>query len=189
MKLETHAKIAIWVGIVAIVISMTFFTLQGSQELKYQYGRMFVDYQEMYDKLASTGTADAFIAKNSYFYEEFDVHRDGSARLEVYSINNQTGNRLELSIRYDQDDDKIRERINCQYNQRYYEEAQFAMAQSMSGSSPGAPQPEPFMPYLDGHARDQFVKDFIENTDCMDTPDMKIEIKRGPSEVIIEPEH
>lgn len=178
MQLETHAKIGIWVAIIAICITMTFFTLHGSQELKYQYGRLFVDPQEMYDKLATTGTADAFIEKFPYFYEEFDIRRDGSGQLELYSINNQTQNRLELSIRYDQDDDKIRERINCDYNHRFYEEYAFATS-SGSLSLDSARVPQPFTPYLDGHARDQFVKDFIINTDCMDTPEVEDEESTG----------
>ncbi len=176
MKLETHAKIGIWVGIVALVISMSFFTLHESQELKYQYGRLFVDADKMYDKLASTGTAEAFIDKYPYFYEEFDIRRDGSSRLEIYSINNQTGNRMELQIRYDQDDDKLRERINCQYSRQY----EMIREEAIRNYFNPEPSPEPTSRwgasyamsamYLEGHARDQFVKDFIKNTDCLDDP-------------------
>jgi len=178
LKLETHAKVGIWVGIVALVISMSFFTLHESQELKYQYGRIFVDPVQMYDKLASTGTAEAFIEKYPYFYEEFDIRRDGSSRLEIYSINNQTGNRMELQIRYDQDDDKLRENINCDYSRQF----QMIRDESIRNHfSPGpAPTPEPpsrwgasyamSAMYLEGHARDQFVLDFIEKTDCLDDP-------------------
>lgn len=172
MKLETHAKIGIWVAIVAIGITMSFFTVNSSQELKYEYGRLFVNPQEMYDKLATTGTADAFIEKFPYFYEDFEIRKDGSGRLELYAINNQTGNRIELDIRYDQDDDKMRENIHCNYNHRYYqlqEQAFFAM--SSGSNSMREPAPEPFYPYLEGNARDQFVKDFIENTDCMLIPE------------------
>lgn len=178
MNIQTHAKIGIWVGIVAIVISMTFYTIHESQELKYQYGRIFVDADQMYDKLASTGTAEAFIDKHPYFYEEFDIRRDGSSRLEIYSINNQTGNRMELQIRYDQDDDKLRERIHCEYSRQY------EMIREESIRSYFNPEPEPSHDslmldrasyamsamYLEGNARDQFVKDFIEKTDCLDDP-------------------
>ncbi len=158
---------------------MTFFTLHESQELKYQYGRIFVDPDKMYDKLASTGTAEAFIEKAPYFYEEFDIRRDGSSRLELYAFNNQTGNRLELQIRYDQDDDKLRENINCNYSR------QFQMIRDEAIKNYFNPEPEPYPEpnvmrasasyamsamYLDGHARDQFVKDFIEKTDCLDDP-------------------
>lgn len=170
MKLETHAKIGIWVGIISLIIGMSFFTLHESQSLKYEYGRLFVDPQEMYDKLVSTGTADAFIEKHQYFYEEFDIRRDGSSRLELYSINNQTGNRLQLNINYDQDDDKIREYINCNYNHRYYEQMQNIMRESAVWSSAHEMYPAPFLPHLEGHAEDQFVKDFIKNTDCLDDP-------------------
>ncbi len=177
MKLETHAKIGIWVGITALIISMTFFTIHESQELKYQYGRLFVDADKMYDKLASTGTAEAFIEKYPYFYEEFDIRRDGSSRLEIYSINNQTGNRMELQIRYDQDDDKLRERIHCQYSRQF----EMIREESMRSYFNPEPYPEPNVMrasasyamsamYLEGQARDQFVKDFIENTDCLDDP-------------------
>ena len=175
MKLETHAKIGIWVGIIALVISMSFFTLHESQELKYQYGRIFVDPDQMYDKLASTGTAAAFIEKAPYFYEEFDIRRDGSARLELYSINNQTGNRIELQIRYDPDDDKLRENIHCQYS-RQYEMIREESIRNYFNPEP-APSREPLIraptwsaPYLEGHARDQFVLDFIKKTDCLDDP-------------------
>ena len=51
MKLETHAKIGIWVAIISLVIGMSFFTLHESQSLKYEYGRLFVDENEMYEKL------------------------------------------------------------------------------------------------------------------------------------------
>lgn len=174
MKLETHAKIGIWVGIIALIIGMSFFTIHESQSLKYQYGRLFVDPQEMYDRLASTGTADAFIAKYPYFYEEFDIRKDGSGRLELYSINNQTGNRIQLDIRYDQDDDKLRENIHCNYNHRFYEQMKVSRGSSPSWSSAGgldqAVFPTPFALYLDGHAEDQFVKDFIKKTDCLDDP-------------------
>lgn len=170
MKLETHAKIGIWVGIVALVISMSFFTLHESQELKYQYGRIFVDPDQMYEKLATTGTADAFIEKFPYFYEEFDIRRDGSGRLELYSINNQTGNRIELDIRYDQDDDKIRENIHCQYSRQYemIREQMWAAVPEPSYAMSGGM-------FLEGHARDQFVKDFIKRTDCLDDPEKESE--------------
>jgi len=171
LKLETHAKIGIWVGIIALVISMSFFTLHESQELKYQYGRIFVDPDQMYDKLASTGTAAAFIEKAPYFYEEFDIRRDGSGRLELYTINNQTGNRMELQIRYDQDDDKLRENVHCQYSRQY------EMIREESIRNYFNPEPSPELlthagsaMYLEGHARDQFVLDFIEKTDCLDDP-------------------
>lgn len=167
MKLETHAKIGIWVGIVALVISMSFFTLHESQELKYQYGRLFVDPDQMYEKLATTGTADAFIEKFPYFYEDFDIRRDGSSRLELFSINNQTGNRIELSIRYDQDDDKIRERINCQYSRQY----EMIREQLTRAAAPEASYAMSGSMFLDGNARDQFVKDFIKITDCLDDPE------------------
>jgi hypothetical protein len=178
VKLETHAKIGIWVGIIALVISMTFFTLHESQELKYQYGRIFVDPDKMYDKLASTGTAEAFIEKAPYFYEEFDIRRDGSGRLELYSINNQTGNKMELQIRYDQDDDKLRENIHCQYSRQY----EMLREESIRNHFNPEPTPEPYSGlsrtgtlamssmYLEGHARDQFVMDFIKITDCLDDP-------------------
>lgn len=172
MKLETHAKIGIWVGIIAIIIGMSFFTIHESQSLKYEYGRLFVDPQEMYDKLASTGTADAFITKYPYFYEEFDIRRDGSSRLELYSVNNQTGNRIQLDIRYDQNDDKLRENIRCDYNRNYL--FQFSSDESSGGLSfepTPPPVPMPFSQHLDEHARDQFVKDFIEKTDCLDDPE------------------
>lgn len=177
MKLETHAKIGIWVGIISLIIGMSFFTLHESQSLKYEYGRLFVDPQEMYDKLASTGTIEAFIEKHPYFYEEFDIRRDGSGRLELYSINNQTGNRLQLNVNYDQDDDKIRERINCDYSHRFYEQIQSSMRESVGIISfePSPPVfPEAFVPYLDGYAQDQFVKDFIKNTDCLDDPEPEL---------------
>lgn len=180
MKLETHAKIGIWVGIVALVISMSFFTLHESQELKYQYGRIFVDPDKMYDKLASTGTAEAFIEKAPYFYEEFDIRRDGSGRLELYSINNQTGNRMELQIRYDQDDDRLRENIHCQYSRQYEMLREESIRSHFSDGDSPTPPPNSAPSrasalamssmYLEGHARDQFVMDFIKITDCLDDP-------------------
>jgi len=200
MELQTHAKIGIWVGIVAIIIGMTFFTLHESQQLKYQYGRMFVNEADMYDKLATTGSADVFIERFPYFYEEFDIRRDGSARLEIYAFNNETNNRLELNIRYDQDDDKIRERANCNYSNLFWEEmemrqALFASSGSVSMDSAmiRAPASEPFRPYLGGHAEDRFVQDFIKSTDCMEVPDWLDESETEPNyhggpNLIIEPE-
>ena len=168
MKLETHAKIGIWVAIISLIIVMSFFTLHESQSLKYEYGRLFVDENEMYEKLTSTGTISAFTEKFPYFYEDYNIRRDGSARLDVFAMNNQTGNRLELSIRYDQDDDRLRERINCHFT-RGFEEAQF-MAATESDSSV---YPAPFL--REGNARDQFVKDFIKYTTCLD--DISLEPK------------
>lgn len=169
LQIQTHAKIGIWVGIVAIIISMTFFTIHESQELKYQYGRLFVDPQEMYNKLAESGTVEVFTSKFPYFYEEFDIRRDGSSSLQLYAVNNQTGNQLKLRVNYDQDDDKIRERINCNFNDRFYRtmDASFAMASDESGWRQSV-EPEPFNPYLNGHARDRFVIDFINNSECLD---------------------
>jgi len=200
MQLETHAKIGIWVGIVAIIIGMTFFTLHESQQLKYEYGRLFVNEAEMYDKLATTGSADVFIERFPYFYEEFDIRRDGSARLEIYAFNNETNNRLELNIRYDQDDDKIRERANCNYSNLFWERmemrevAHYASSGSVSMDSAlmRASAPAPFIPYLGGHAEDRFVQDFIKSTDCMEVPDWldtsATEQMRVPSELLHEPE-
>ena len=169
MKLETHAKIGIWVAIISLVIGMSFFTLHESQSLKYEYGRLFVDENEMYEKLTSTGTISAFTEKFPYFYEDYNIRRDGSARLDVFAMNNQTGNRLELSIRYDQDDDRLRERINCQFS-RGFEQAEFASASMDLDSSV---YPAPFL--RDGQARDQFVKDFIKYTTCLDDIPVKLE--------------
>ena len=189
MQLETHAKIGIWIGIVAIIIGMTFFTLHESQQLKYEYGRIFVNEAEMYDKLATTGSADVFIERFPYFYEEFDIRRDGSARLEIYAFNNETYNRLELNIRYDQDDDKIRERANCDYSNIFWEQMEsmrenvsFASASMDSGMMRGSAYPAPFLPYLGGHAEDRFVQDFIKSTDCMEVPDWLV--KSAPVEQI-----
>jgi hypothetical protein len=195
MELQTHAKIGIWVGIVAIIIGMSFFTLHESQQLKYEYGRLFVNEAEMYDKLATTGSADVFIERFPYFYEEFDIRRDGSARLELYAFNNVTNNRLDLSIRYDQDDDKLRERANCDYSNIFWErmemrEAGYATSASMDRSimaGASIPMPEPFMPYLGGHAEDRFVQDFIKSTECMEVPDW-LDMPNQFEQVMSEPE-
>lgn len=159
MKLETHAKIGIWVGIVSLIIGMSFFTLHESQSLKYEYGRMFVDENQMYEKLASTGTISVFTEKHPYFYEDYNIRRDGSARLDLFAMNNQTGNKLELSIRYDQDDNKISERINCDFNEGF-EQSHYL------STSDSSVYPAQFI--RDGHVRDQFVKDFIKYTTCLD---------------------
>lgn len=164
MRLETHAKIGIWVGIASLIIGMSFFTLHESQSLKYEYGRLFVNENEMYEKLTTTGTIETFTEKHPYFYEEFDIRRDGSGRLEVYAFNNQTGNRLELNIRYDQDDDKIRENIHCEMNLHFGE---FMRDQSSSIALSTSAYPAPFI-ISEGHAEGQFVKDFIKYTNCLD---------------------
>lgn len=168
MKLETHAKIGIWVAIISLVIGMSFFTLHESQSLKYEYGRLFVDENEMYEKLTSTGTISAFTEKFPYFYEDYNIRRDGSARLDVFAMNNQTGNRLELSIRYDQDDDRLRERINCNFSRGFEQQMQSSFAIDLDSSVYSAP----FL--LEGQARDQFVKDFIKYTTCLDDLPTKV---------------
>ena len=164
MKLETHAKIGVWVGIVALIIGTAFFTLHESQSLKYEYGRMFVDQDAMELELKSSGTFEAFTEKYPYFYEEFDVWRDGSGKLEVFAFNNQTGNRLELNIRYDQDDQKIEEYIHCQFSRGFEQSISldrgvYPVPMLQSGS----------VPFFDeGNARGQFVEDFIKYTTCLD---------------------
>lgn len=168
LQIQTHAKIGIWVGIVAIIISMTFFTIHESQELKYQYGRLFVDPQEMYNKLAERGTVEVFTKKFPYFYEEFEIRRDGSSSLQLFAMNNQTGNQLNLRVNFDQDDDKIRERVNCNFNDRFYRTMEASISLDSDRWGNAYPEPEPFNPYLNGNARDRFVIDFINNTECLE---------------------
>jgi len=168
MKIETHAKIGIWVGIISLIIAMSFFTLHESQSLKYEYGRLFVDENEMYEKLTTTGTMSAFKEKYPYFYEDFNIRRDGSGNLEVFAFNNQTGNRLELNIRYDQDDDRLRENVHCQFS-RGFEQYSFRSGESFALDSDGS-YPAPLIMLMEGNARGQFVEDFIKYTNCLEDP-------------------
>jgi hypothetical protein len=176
MKLETHAKIGIWAGIASLVIVVPFLVLMQYSFLYNEFGAMFVDQDGMVEEFKTFESYLLFQEKYPENYEKIRKDRGGSVYYEVFAYNFDTGNRLELNLRYDAYDNEIRENANCDMQLNTYRtqlgtNQAYALASSGDGFSSSVPQ----IFFRDGHAQDEFVIDFIKYTNCLEITKQKPE--------------
>ena len=169
MTLETHAKIGIWVGIAAVIVIMPFLVLTQVGYLSHEFGALFVDQDALIEEMKNYESYKLFNEMYPDNYEQIHKQRDGDTSLEIFAYNFDTGNRLELNLRYSVYDQDIRERASCDMNLNTYRiqlgtNAAFASASSDLNFQSSVPT----MFYKEGHASDEFTVDFIKYTNCLE---------------------
>lgn len=169
MKLETHAKIGIWVGIAALVIIVPFLVMMQYNMLYHEFGAIFVDQDGIVEEFKTFESYQIFHETYPENYEKIRKDRGGSVYYEVFAYNFETGNRLELNLRYDAYDNEIRENVRCDMHLNTYRTQlgtndAYALASSSGGFSGSIPH----IFFRDGGAQDEFAVDFIKYTNCLE---------------------
>jgi hypothetical protein len=168
-------KVGIIVGIAAVLIMLPLMSLTLYNQLSNEFGAIFVDQDAILEEFKTFETYQLFKEKYPESYDDDRKYRNGDVRLEVQAWDFETGNRMELNIRYETYDDEIEQNVRCDINDRRYEERlgaspQFAMASNYPEPAP-EPQSLPGAFLMQGHAEDEFVADFIKFTNCFEIGD------------------
>lgn len=148
---------------------MPFLILTQFSFLSHEFGALFVDQDAMIEEMKNYESYTLFNEMYPDNYEEIRKQRDGDTSLEIFAYNFDTGNRLELNIRYSVYDQDIRERASCNMDLNSYRiqlgtNAAFTSASSDPNFSSSIPQAF----YKQGHASDDFTVDFIKYTNCLE---------------------
>jgi plastocyanin len=173
--MELIPKVGIIVGIAAVIIMMPFMVMTQYSFLSQEFGSLFIDQEAILNEFHQYDSYKSFVEKFPDNYERDWTDRSGSVSLEVYAYNFNTGNQLELGLRYNSYDDRIRENIRCDIKdgslrQKLGYSTAYALA-AQSSSLPGI--------FLEqGRAEDQFVTDFIKYTNCLEVGDEESQVKK-----------
>ena len=115
--------------------------------LSHEFGALFVDQEAIIKEFKTFESYKIFNERYPDNYEKERLQRDGSVNLEVYAYNFDTGNKLQLNLRYNNWDGEINENARCRIqDQRLYQNlgvAQFASGEALA-------MPLPFGFYQDG---------------------------------------